>query len=346
MNHVPPVEYGNLYRFVASLGVIAVAASVVLPWLFITSLDVLAVSQEELDGLTVVAREVVELRQRGVAIGQIFVVAAALLLLLAGITALWWSISHWASRQRVEDARDDMELLRARGEFEAADQSDVDAKHATDAEELTGESPAPEPAVSDPSTGGRPVHPADERPDPSSRGALAIREIEGRLFALLQTAYEPPFAVSANVKSRSTPGSDILDFLVDPIVEGPWGPIGIDLKVVNHQANVVNALREAMLRLATVTARFAVRSVYTGLTGEPPIAKCAGAVVLILGGEGVQLDRMRTRVRQTVYPINDALSRPVGVIAVSRHVFDELTADKFRSMLSAAIETGEVVTAL
>ena len=346
MVHVPPVEYGTLYRFVASLGLLAVVASVAVPWLFISNTGILMITQEQLELLTQSARNVIELRQEGIALAQAGLVAFALFLFLAGISALWWSVTRWASRQHAEDKKYDIELLKAQGEFEAVDDADVAAKSTEEALALASESLADHVAI--------PV-PTQDPPESSatlyssgqavSQARESYSDAENRLLNLLREAYEPAFHITGNVRSKSSPQGYVLDFLVDPRTEGDSGPIGIELKLVSRTANPANRIREAMLVLAEATEKFAVRRVYTGTTGESPLARTAGVVIVILAMQGGASERIRARIRELVPSVNAALSRPIGVMAVSARQFDTLTADNLRGMIALALQ-GEVATAL
>ncbi|MBD8024870.1 hypothetical protein [Microbacterium gallinarum] len=347
---MPPVQYGNLYRFVASLGIIALVASVTVPWLFINSLVVLTISQEQLEALTPTARQVIELRQSGVALAQVFVVALALMLFLIGVAALWWSISRWAARQRVEDEKDDFELLKARGEFEEAPTAEVTARTDEEAAELAGTVTVTS-SVEGHIEPSRPLPPTSTSPTNAQEGrfssALAVyAEVERRLADLLRRAFDGAFDVLTNVRQKGRSGSTILDFLVDPRTEGLWGPFGIELKVVSRNSSVVRVLREGMSSLAEATGKFAIRSVYTGPTSHRfPPAKCSGVLFLIVDADRGEAERIQGKAQEVAAGVNATLVRPVGVVVISRSSFDTASAERLRAMFAEALQ-GSVVASV
>jgi hypothetical protein len=60
---VPQVEFGTLYKFVASIGLVLIVAAVVLPWILLQSTDVLLIFEESIAGLSDSAGGAIERRQ-------------------------------------------------------------------------------------------------------------------------------------------------------------------------------------------------------------------------------------------------------------------------------------------
>ncbi len=176
------------------------------------------------------------------------------------------------------------------------------------------------------------------------RAFAAYGRAEDRAHELLLSAYGDAFRVIRNARARNSRGT-ILDFLVDPLFEGGWGPFGVEIKLVAREANLANVLRDGMTGLAESTVKFSVQRAYTGATAVMPLAKTAGVLILILDAPDSRTEQMYERVQQLVPSINAALNRPIGVLVLSRRRFDQVAASELRTMVAASLQ-GEVVRAL
>ena len=348
---MPSVEYRTLYRFVASLGLLAIVGSVMVPWLFINNLDVLLVTTQDLASLTPVARSVIELRQDALSVAQVFIVTFSLVMFAFGVAGLWWSLLRWSERQAKEDRREDLELARAEGAFEDAGPSASEKKAADESEEL-GEQLAEahrksggttETTPDEAATGGDdPEVSATGRPARSS--ARFARELyertETRLLHLLDSAYGDIFEVRSDVRAKSDPNGPILDFLLDPYYEGPWGPIGIELKVVANVRGVRWVVERGASSLAIATKDFATRGVYTAARGRPAAAISAAVLVIVLDLEGYALDRAVAETEDALRSFNSGRERTISGLAISMAMARSMEPEILRSGIASSLRSG------
>ncbi len=102
---MPRPETGSFNRLITSLGLLLLAAALVIPYFFYRSTDVLEIRKSELQHLTVTARGTIESRQDHIADLQQYILPLAGILIFAGAAFLVWG----GSRLRGVQARDDRE---------------------------------------------------------------------------------------------------------------------------------------------------------------------------------------------------------------------------------------------
>lgn len=112
-------DTGNFNRFLTSLGLLLLAAALLIPYFYFHDTDVLRVSRGELERLTPVGSQALETRQRRAADLEAWVLGFSGALVLGGVASLYFGGRRLRAAQRKEDEaidrqakRDDVEIQR------------------------------------------------------------------------------------------------------------------------------------------------------------------------------------------------------------------------------------------
>lgn len=333
---MPRIDFGHLYKFVASTGLALIAAAFAVPWLYGQSIAVLSIPREDLKGLTATARQVIVQRQDAIAAVQEWILIGAGLALVLGLALLGWGLFQWRRRQSIQDQNENADLRKKLAELEPASQSEIDLKREmeiTDANEPDpgGATTPMQPARTDESTAQR-----------SSSGSTftsrmeVIRQTESRLVELLQAGFSSGFAVLPSVSVEGPFGlRSVLDAVINPPEDSQWAQVGLDIRRASLPT-LQARIPEAMVRMAVATREFRVGSVYTGQRGRPPVAEANALVVLVLEARDTASGRAMERARALVASVNTVLTRSVGVIVVDSDRFDTMTASELRTAIAQA----------
>lgn len=327
---MPQIEFGHFYKFVASVGLLMMAAAVALPWVLSQTITGLDLSETAISELTPTARAVLLDRQAAIAVAQNWVLPCSGFIAVAGIALLVWGVWGWIGRQRVADSKEDLDLSKSKAAFDAMSQADVDAK----LDEETTESVAEPSAV---------VVPVGE-PSPSSSTAVqsrsrdwearrdALRSIEEKTAVLLTQKYGSTFSVNSNVR-LTTGFASRIDLLLEPVDGSPWGQLAIDVR--RTPARLLKArLPEFQMRYAMATNELPLGNVYTGKRGRPSRATSAGILMCVVeddeGLPSASFEALTTMALRA----NSVLVRPVGVILISESRFLNLSSLALQDAIS------------
>lgn len=107
---IPRFDFGHFFKFLSSVGLALLVAAVAAPWLFATASGLLTISQDDLSGLTPVARAVILDRQQAIRDVQAWLPLACVLLAAIGLALLIWGLVGWRKRQKVSDDAEDVDL--------------------------------------------------------------------------------------------------------------------------------------------------------------------------------------------------------------------------------------------
>lgn len=102
------LEYGDYYKFIASVGIALIAAAVLLPWLFLHESFDLTIEAAKITLLTPEAQAVIYKRQHFVALAVCSVPWASVFLALAGVVTTAIGLHNWHARQAVKDKDEDL----------------------------------------------------------------------------------------------------------------------------------------------------------------------------------------------------------------------------------------------
>jgi hypothetical protein len=112
-------DTGNFNRFLTSLGLLLLAAALLIPYFYFHDTDVLRITQHELDALTHTGREAILSRQHRAANLELWILGLAAALAVGGIACLYLGGKRLRVAQVKEDAaidrkarRDDVEIQR------------------------------------------------------------------------------------------------------------------------------------------------------------------------------------------------------------------------------------------
>lgn len=332
---MPQIDFGHLYKFIASAGIVLIVSAVVVPWLFSQSVAVLSIPSSEIQDFTPVAQGVIDQRQHALAwFQQNLLFVLSVVLFLAGCALLTWGIWRWRSRQSVLDGVEDLDLSTKRAVFESASPSEVDEKREDEVDADLGvasEGPIGTPAdagtsvVSGAQTGTSQASARDARIE-------QLRNYEHKLSEHFRGAFGDAFSVNTDVRLKSGDGL-VLDMLLDPAEDTQWGQLAIDVRVV--QARMVGfRIWETMMRMAIASRGLRRGSVYTGRRGRPTSAGTTAVVIFVVDageGGGLRIDRLREKVSIG----NEALMWPIGVLCLSADSLDSLSSEKLREAVSS-----------
>src|SRR4051812_2637321 len=103
-------EFGDLYKFVVSLGVVLISLSILAPWLFLKEPFDLFKTDAELKAVTAVARSVILSRQETVASILKFIPWFSMLGSACGITLICIGLKKWQGNQLLLDEQTKLEF--------------------------------------------------------------------------------------------------------------------------------------------------------------------------------------------------------------------------------------------
>ncbi len=104
------IEFSDIYKFIASIGLILIGMAVVLPWFINHDTPFLLIEANKIKALTPTAQNIIKDQQSTLSFLNNWIVVASLILFSGGITMLIWSIINWRKRQMVVDGIQDEEL--------------------------------------------------------------------------------------------------------------------------------------------------------------------------------------------------------------------------------------------
>lgn len=119
------VEFSDFYKFIASLGVVLLSFSLLLPWLFLReSFDTL-ISVEDISHLTPAAQELVTIRQTTALWFIQNIVAISISIAVVGFILLVLGIFLWVKKQKSLDEKEILEKKKLELEIEAMTPSEI-----------------------------------------------------------------------------------------------------------------------------------------------------------------------------------------------------------------------------
>ena len=350
---LPGLDFGHLYKFIASVGLLLFAAAMIVPWVFSQALAGLDMPEEKILTLSTTAGNVIRARQEMISWGQGALPYVVIAFLLLGGVCLFIGLKGWKARQGVKDGLEDEDLSSkkaatferlgndavARKYQEEASGGDEDEKVGTDtvatlARDAHSEdrSTAREQTIESNATHSAPP----PRPDLAKlrkEREERIRWAENRTQSMLQTSIGSTFEVTPNVRLTAGSGAGAtFDLMLDPDMESDWAQLALDI-VLSTSSGVSVRLFERMCRMAISTRGLKEGLVYTGVRGRPPKAATNGVIFFIVD-EAKDIHRFNW-LRDKVVSLNSVFKKPVGVIIIDMDRFESLRAQDFRSALAS-----------
>ncbi len=346
---IPKLEFGQLYKFVVSLGFVLMAAAVVGPWAILRDQGALLVSSETLEDLTPRAQRVLELKQEHVEWIATWYPWASLVLFLAGASLALWGLVRWWVRQQVADEREDVDLEVQRRTLVPLTAEEEELRLDTEVEEaLAGasvadteaERPSGEQRPASTAHSGTAPHPQDpDVPTPApapGRTRLEtdvvalrnrVRETEALALRRLTEALKDTHRVESGVKIRSN--DDIMGYADLVAIALPnsssWNFV-IDVKFGRYPQNAGNRLSESLLSGAAAAR------------GLGPSRSLALTIFVVENDE--QVGRTQRNLTRALKRAREALAVPVSALVITETELKLMPAAALRRLLTqAAIES-------
>jgi len=127
-------EFGDLYKFVVSLGVVLISLSVIAPWLFLKEPFDLFKTTTELNAVTEVAREAIITRQKSVAFILRFIPWFSGIGILCGVVLIYIGLKRWYVNQLLLDEQAKIEVEIKKQSLRDATKDEVSQSAARDFE--------------------------------------------------------------------------------------------------------------------------------------------------------------------------------------------------------------------
>jgi len=348
---IPKLEFGQLYKFVVSVGFVLIAAALLAPWAILRDQGALTISQGSLEELTPRARQVLESKQQHAEWIVAWYPWASLVLLLGGVALAAWGLVRWWRRQQVADEREDVDLRVQRLTLEPATPAEKEHRLDVEVDEALGTSEAVEtlreetsaPNVPEtisesagpPASAGVGTATSSERsPKPAARHAewIALREYVQRIEQLaafrISDALRDTHRVETGVKVRIGRDTEsYADIVALASLNSLAWSFVIDVKHIRAAAqNIGNRLGDSLVNGAAVARGLRRHRV--------------AALTLFVLESGVDDDRARRQLKRALQRVRGAFSVPVGAVLVSEKDLDSMSADDLRQLLAqAAIES-------
>lgn len=369
---MPQVDFGSLYKFVASIGLALIVAAFAMPWVISQSFQVFLVSQETLDGLPDGAAQAVQRRQDvAVWVQDELMFPLAVAMGFVGLFMLFWALVKWAPSQEVTDQAELLAMRTSEVQFRELTKDEVDSKLEDEATEGAAQSEQAPPPRATPPRGGdsrtesdsppdadaddakrgrddtasadAPTAESDEATDSSARARAAarltteelvarVRATEDEVSALVKAAYGVAFEVTRDVKITS---GFARNRSIDVLLDprgGEWAQLGVEIRRLFGAPVMPNRLQEMMSATAIATQDLAHGKVFTGARGRPRDAKASGVLMLVLPTSSFTANAFR--IQRNVPVLNSVLKRPVGVVVISELRLAGATALEVRDAIS------------
>lgn len=138
------LEYGDLYKFLVSAGIVLIGFSIFIPWIFLKEPFDLLVSEVELLALTKEAQLAISKRQILITNFYNAIPIASIVLALLGIISIVYGLSNWFKKQGDFDKRDLLTTQKLQTEVQDMTFRQVAAKNTNEFKEAvqTLESPS------------------------------------------------------------------------------------------------------------------------------------------------------------------------------------------------------------
>ena len=341
---IPRVDFGNLYKFVASAGLFLIFASVAAPWVFLQSFSVLSFSNSQISELSPVAEDAVRQRQEYIAFAQDWLWVLAAILFSGGFALLVIGLLSWWKRQGAFDADEDLAFEQRRQEFAPLSKDEIDEKYDEDAASANvAPSVASIPSTDQPVAGAsNPDHSrgSQQTAQPRSAYLLNARQTDESLAQKLREGFDREFEVRSQVKTLANGVSSAIDLVLDPRTGGRFAQLAIEVKLSRGTIPIYARLPEIMVRLAIASSEFAEGQVYPGQPGRPARARASGVVIVVI--DDVDADPRsanfvrRDRSVEYVQAVNRVLRRGIGVIRIRMSDLDRTTPDSLRNAIARA----------
>jgi hypothetical protein len=137
-------EFGDLYKFVVSLGVVLISLSVLAPWLFLKEPFDLFRTEVELRAVTEVARAAIIDRQQSVAFILRFIPWFSMIGSVCGIALIYLGLKRWHANQLLLDEQAKLEVAIKKQSLRDATKDEIETNAAKEFQALAVQESATE----------------------------------------------------------------------------------------------------------------------------------------------------------------------------------------------------------
>jgi hypothetical protein len=113
------IEYGDINKFLVSIGLVLISLSVVSPYLYLTQDFGINIEKSKFEKLQEPAKNIILDKQEKVALLKNLFYVIPIILLLGGIICIWIGLSRWSKRQIKIDEKFDKEVDKLTIEIES-----------------------------------------------------------------------------------------------------------------------------------------------------------------------------------------------------------------------------------
>jgi hypothetical protein len=241
-------------KFALSAGVFLVIAAFVIPGLIFRETGILRISQQELSGLTPLARKELKRRQgidRSIGLAAPYV---GILSFILGGTLIVYGAPRLKRQEEADEERFSVELDKLRSEIKPQSKREREGRLMEDVEEeLAYKKPEPATVVS-------------EEPQPSASASRSRKtnvrqlmqragEVEDLVLAHLAQIAPPKYELQANVKIAQGPTLLLDGLLVSKVEQLPDIVVEIKLSSKSVRNNARNRINEGVAQLLRYRAR-------------------------------------------------------------------------------------------
>ena len=241
---LPKVDFGHLYKFKVSAGLVLIASSVALPWLILREQSALLVSEQTREGLSPASQKALDLRQKD----YLWIVEhyryGAALCLLGGVALTFVGFRQWHERQQKLDAREDLETRSLELQVIQMSPGEIEAKVESEVAEALAEPIALSDVVKPSLTNSESVHRYAEL-----RGR--IKDVDELATRLLMEAFSETHTATRNARLKR-PGHDReVDLILRPRHprDSTWL---VEIKFIRNRRDFSRRVRETCNDLAVL----------------------------------------------------------------------------------------------
>lgn len=136
------IEYGDLYKFLVSVGVILIGFAVLIPYFYLKEDFGLCVPQSDMARFEPEVRQIIRTKQQLLLRVQNYVPYLSLAMFATGILSVAAGLYKWSRRQRQADAKFDLEVKRLDLQIRALSPEETKEKIAREVDEITRQEPS------------------------------------------------------------------------------------------------------------------------------------------------------------------------------------------------------------
>ena len=136
------IEYGYLYKFLVSVGVILIGFAVLIPYFYLKEDFGLCVPQSDMARFEPEVRQIIRTKQQLLLRVQNYVPYLSLAMLATGLLSVAAGLYKWSRRQRKADAKFDLEVKRLDLQIRALSPEETKEKIAREVDEITRQEPS------------------------------------------------------------------------------------------------------------------------------------------------------------------------------------------------------------